>query len=254
MMENRIENIINGALELNAKINEKIQAIDNCEVFIKKLDEGNLSLLMPEGKILSLEPAITMEQIGSVMEGIRALARQNVENAVHFLENVSGQKQEAPLQVPVDTIPELEWEPMMALEPEMTPADYSYAEKVASKPKKPTVPEEVKRKVPVSKMTIAAVEQMFRDGYTVEDIAKHYEYKTTQTVYNFIKKNNIKVKNLTQGNSSKTLTEANIPEIRAMYTEGPHNLADTAWELGVTKKTLHEFCMKHNLMRAKTNL
>lgn len=248
MMENRIENIINGALELNAKINEKISEIDNCEAFIKKLDEGNLSLLMPEGEIIDLAPAITLEQKADIMYSIRSLARANIESAISFLERVSGNEPELPfVTVPQNTTSEPEYEPMMALEPEMTPEDYSYAKEY----KEPKIPAEVKRKVPVSKMTVAAVEQMFRDGYTVEDIAKHYEYKTTQTVYNFIKKNNIKVKNLIQGNSSKTLTEANIPEIRAMYTEGPHNLADTAWELGVTKKTLHEFCMKHHLMKVK---
>ena len=245
-MENRIENIINEAMELNAKINEKISEIDNCEAFIRKLDEGNLSLLMPEGEIIDLAPAITLEQKADIMYSIRSLARANIESAVTFLERVSGKEPELPFvtvpnpepeEVPVEVIPDVEPLAVEFKEPE----------------KKAVVPAAVKKYVPTSKMTIAAVEQMFRDGYTVEDIAKHYEYKTTQTVYNFIKKNNIKVKNLTQGNSSKTLTEANIPEIRAMYTEGPHNLADTAWELGVTKKTLHEFCLKHNLMRVRND-
>ena len=253
-MENRIENIINGALELNAKINEKISEIDNCEAFIRKLDEGNLSLLMPEGEIIDLAPAITLEQKADIMYSIRTVARKNIENAVKFLERLSDPvvtayvEPELPfVTVPQNTTPEPEYEPMMALEPEPTPADFTFDKDS----EKSIVPETVKKHVPTSKMTVAAVEQMFKDGYTVEDIAKHYEYKTTQTVYNFIKKNNIKVKNLIQGNSSKTLTEANIPEIRAMYTEGPHNLADTAWELGVTKKTLHEFCMKHHLMKVK---
>lgn len=248
MMENRIENIINGALELNAKINEKISEIDNCEAFIKKLDEGNLSLLMPEGEIIDLAPAITLEQKADIMYSIRSLARANIESAISFLERVSGNEPELPfVTVPQNTTSEPEYEPMMALEPEPTPADFTFDKDL----EKPIVTATVKKHVPTSKMTVAAVEQMFKDGYTVEDIAKHYEYKTTQTVYNFIKKNNIKVKNLIQGNSSKILTEANIPEIRAMYTEGPHNLADTAWELGVTKKTLHEFCMKHHLMKVK---
>ena len=249
MMENRIENIINGALELNAKINEKISEIDNCEAFIKKLDEGNLSLLMPEGEIIDLAPAITLEQKADIMYSIRSLARANIESAISFLERVSGNEPELPfVTVPQNTTSEPEYEPMMALEPEPTPADFTFDKDS----EKTIVPKTVKKHVPTSKMTVAAVEQMFKDGYTVEDIAKHYEYKTTQTVYNFINKNNIKYKVLTAGNdTAKDLTEANIPEIRAMYTDGPMNLADTAWELGTTKKKLHDFCMKHHLMKIK---
>lgn len=255
MMENRIENIINGALELNAKINEKISEIDNCEAFIRKLDEGNLSLLMPEGEIIDLAPAITLEQKADIMYSIRTVARKNIESAVKFLERLSDPvvtayvEPELPfVTVPQNTTSEPEYEPMMALEPEMTPEDYSYAKEY----KEPKIPAEVKRKVPVSKMTVAAVEQMFKDGYTVADVAEHYGYKTTQTVYNFINKNGIKVKVLTAGNdTAKELTEANIPEIRALYTDGPMNLADTAWELGTTKKKLHDFCMKHHLMKVK---
>lgn len=248
-MENRIENIINGALELNAKINEKISEIDNCEAFIRKLDEGNLSLLMPEGEIIDLAPAITLEQKADIMYSIRSLARANIESAISFLERVSDNEPELPfVTVPQNTTSEPEYEPMMALEPEMTPEDYFYAKEY----KEPKIPAEAKRKVPVSKMTVATVEQMFKDGYTVADVAEHYGYKTTQTVYNFINKNGIKVKVLTAGNdTAKELTEANIPEIRALYTDGPMNLTDAAWELGTTKKKLHDFCMKHHLMKVK---
>ena len=254
-MENRIENIINEALELNAKINEKISEIDNCEAFIRKLDEGNLSLLMPEGEIIDLAPAITLEQKADIMYSIRTVARKNIENAVKFLERLSDPvvtayvEPELPfVTVPKNTAPEPEYEPMMALEPEPTPADFTFDKDS----EKTIVPEIVKKHVPTSKMTVAAVEQMFKDGYTVADVAKHYGYKTTQTVYNFINKNGIKVKVLTAGNdTAKELTEANIQEIRALYTDGPMNLTDAAWELGTTKKKLHDFCMKHHLMKVK---
>lgn len=237
-MQGRIESIVTGANEVVTKIYAKIGEIDNCKAVLKNLENAELSLLMPEGELAELRPALDDEQMKEVKFILECMINARIECAAEFLENVSGQK--SPKKEPAIK----EWEPTMALEPEMTPEDY---------PKeKPVVPKEVKRKVPTSKMTVAAVEQMFRDGYTVEDIAEHYGYKTIQTVNNFINKNNIKVKVLTQGNdAAKELTEKNIPEIRAMYTDGPMSLGDTAAELGTTKKKLHDFCTKHHLHKVK---
>ena len=244
-MGSRIESIVTGANEVVSRIYEKIGEIDSCKAVLKNLTEADLSLLMPDGVLAELRPALDDEQLQEVKFIMERMINARIECAAEFLEKVSGQQNTEP-----EKPHEEEWEPMMALEPEMTPEDYAYAESF-SEPEKPTVPEPVKRKVPVSKMTVAAVEQMLKDGYSVEDIAKHYEYKTTQTVYNFINKNKINVKNLTQGNSKKELTEKNIPEIRAMYTDGPMSLTDTAWELGTTKKILHDFCTKHHLHKIK---
>ena len=245
-MKSSIESIVNGANEVVNKIYEKIGEIDNCKAVLKNLEAAELSLLLPEGELAELRPALDDEQLADVKAIMERMINARIECAAEFLENVSGQ----PKTVSVPD-PKEEYEPMMALEPEMTPEDYAYAEKI-SEPEKPAVPKEVIRKVPVSKMTVAAVEQMLKDGYSVEDIAKHYNYKTTQTVYNFINKNNIKVAVLTQGNKkAKELTEKNIPEIRAMYTDGPMSLTDTAWELGTTKKKLHDFCTKHHLHKIK---
>ena len=240
-MENRIESIVTGANEVVNKIYEKIGQIDSCKAVLKNLETAQVSLLLPSGEIASLDPALSIEQIAELAYSIRRFAMANIESTAQFLERLSGEPAAAEPAEPAEPAPvpkpepKPEPEPMKKLEPE-----------------KPAVPKEVVRKVPVSKMTVAAVEQLFRDGYTVEDIAKHYGYKTTQTVYNFINKNGIKVKVLTQGNASaKELTEANIPEIRAMYTDGPMSLTDTAADLGTTKKKLHDFCTKHHLHKIR---
>lgn len=254
-MKSSIESIVTGANEVVSKIYEKIGEIDSCKAVLKNLEEAELSLLMPDGVLAELRPAIADEQLKEVKFIMERMINARIECAAEYLANVSGLTEKPPEEKPKEepvVVAEEEWEPMMALEPEMTPADYAYAKEQAIEPEKPTVPKEVKKKVPVSKMTVAAVEQMLKDGYSVEDIAKHYNYKTTQTVYNFINKNNIKVKVLTQGNNTaKELTEKNIPEIRAMYTDGPMSLTDTAWELGTTKKKLHDFCTKHHLHKIK---
>lgn len=242
-MESRIESIVTGANEVVSKIYEKIGEIDSCKAVLKNLEEADLSLLMPDGVLAELRPALDNEQLSEVKFIMERMINARIECAAEFLEKVSGQQNAEP-EKPLEE----EYEPMMALEPELTPEDYAYAEEQ----EKQTVPEPVKRKVPVSKMTVAAVEQMLREGYTIEDIAEHYKYKSAQTVHNFINKNKINVKNLTQGNATaKELTEKNIPEIRAMYTDGPMSLTDTAWELGTTKKKLHDFCTKHHLHKVK---
>lgn len=245
-MDNKIESIVSSANEIVNQIYEKIGEIDSCKAVIKNLETAEVVLQMPDG-IAELRPALDDEQMKDTKMFLEIMLRGRIKCAAEFLEKVSGQPS-AP-EKKQEEKPEEEWELRMALEPEMTPADYAFAK---SYKETPTVPEEVKKKVPTSKMTVAAVEQMLRDGYSIEDIAEHYNYKTTQTVNNFINKNGIKVKALTQGNdTAKELTEANIPEIRAMYTDGPMSLTDTAADLGTTKKKLHDFCTKHHLHKIK---
>lgn len=244
-MQGRIESIVTGANAVVSKIYEKIGEIDSCKAVLKNLEEAELSLLMPEGELAELRPALDDEQLSEVKFIMERMINARIECAAEFLENVSGKKTES---VPEPVIEE-KWEPMMVTEPEMTPEDYAH---IKEEQEKPVIPKEVKKKAPASRMELATVEQMFRDGYTVEDIAQHYGYKTTQPVNSFINKNKIKVSMLTQGNEkAKELTEKNIPEIRAMYTDGPMSLTDTAADLGTTKKKLHDFCTKHHLHKIK---
>lgn len=237
-----IDSIVTGANAVVIKIYEKIGEIDSCKAVLKNLAEADLSLLMPDGVLAELRPALDDEQLREVKFIIERMINARIECAAEFLEQVSGQQKNPAEEKPEEPVPAAK----------MSPTKRAEEIKQQMQDAMPTVPEPVKRKVPASKMTVATVEQMLKDGYTVEDIAKHYGYKSTVTVQNFINKNNIKVKNLTQGNdTAKELTEKNIPEIRALYTDGPMNLTDAAWELGTTKKKLHEFCEKHNLLKVR---
>ena len=197
-MESRIESIVNGANEVVNQIYEKIGQIDSCKAVIKNLETAEISLLLPSGELASLAPALKTEQRAELMYSIRRMAMDNIDDTAKFLERLSG----AP-STPV------------AAEPTPTPAPVTVDDK----------------KIKASKMNVPEVEQMFKDGYSVEDIAKHYGYRSTQTVQNFITKNRIKVKVLTQGN------------------DAARDLTETAADLKTTKKKLREFCEKNRLLK-----
>lgn len=99
-----------------------------------------------------------------------------------------------------------------------------------------------------SKMDKDTVLQLLKDGYSVNDIADRYGYKTNKTVDNFCKANKINVKLYTR-DGEKQLTEADIPQIRALYTDGTFNLTQTAGELGVSKKQLRAFVEENHLVK-----
>ena len=98
-----------------------------------------------------------------------------------------------------------------------------------------------------SKMDKDTVLQLLKDGYSIQDIADRYGYKTTKTVDNFCKANKINTKLYERSN--RQLTEADIPQIRALYTDGPFNLTQTAGELGVSKKQLRAFVEENHLVK-----
>lgn len=252
-MENRIENIVTGANEVVNRIYEKIGEIDNCKAVLKNLEEADVSLLMPDGNMAELRPALDDEQLADVKLIIGNMVNARIECAAEFLERVSGAKVSVPDPVtPVEEAPvmaaEPEYEPMMALEPEPTPEFTYQSEKLLA------TPEEQKKVMrgcgKASRMTVPEVEQLLRDGYTFKDIAEKYGYKSETTVMRFIEQNKIKVAVLTQGNNmAKELTEKDIPQIRALYTNGPFNLTETAAELKTTKKKLREFVEKNRLLK-----
>lgn len=99
-----------------------------------------------------------------------------------------------------------------------------------------------------SRMDKGTVLQLLKDGYSTQDIADRYGYKTTKTVDNFCKTNKINVKLYTQ-HSDRQLTEADIPQIRELYTDGPFNLTQTAGELGISKKQLRAFVEENHLVK-----
>lgn len=98
-----------------------------------------------------------------------------------------------------------------------------------------------------SKMDKDTVLQLLKDGYSVQNIADRYGYKTTKTVDNFCKANKINTKLYER--IDRQLTEADIPQIRALYTDGPFNLTQTAGELGVSKKQLRAFVEENHLVK-----
>ena len=89
---------------------------------------------------------------------------------------------------------------------------------------------------------------MLKDGYSVQEIAREYGYKTTNAVDNFCKENKINIQLYVQ-NSSRQLTAEDIPQIKALYTDGPFNLTETAAELNVSKKQLRAFVEENHIMK-----
>lgn len=94
-----------------------------------------------------------------------------------------------------------------------------------------------------SRMDADAVRRMLKDGYSVEDIQKHYGYKTKTTVLKFIEKNKIKAGIYSAG--IRELTERDNGTIQALYTSGRFSLRETAAELGTSKKLLYEYLRKN---------
>lgn len=252
-MENRIENIVTGANEVVNRIYEKIGEIDNCKAVLKNLEEADVSLLMPDGNMAELRPALDDEQLADVKLIIGNMVNARIECAAEFLERVSGAKVSVPDPVtPEEEAPVMETAaeeaPVMEAEPESASVTEPVQEFKCAEAPEPKL--EGKKPGRNSRMTVPEVEQLLRDGYTFKDIADKYGYKSETTVMKFIEQNKIKVAVLTQGNNmARELTEKDIPQIRALYTNGPFNLTETAAELKTTKKKLREFVEKNHLLK-----
>ena len=48
-------NVIDGALALVNKINEQVRIIESCNITMERVQESELSLLLPEGELAELE-------------------------------------------------------------------------------------------------------------------------------------------------------------------------------------------------------
>lgn len=236
-MSERIDSIVTGANEVVSTIYEKIGQIDNCKAVLKDLGRSEVALILSDGVLADLKNALRVEQMADLLYNIRTMLYANIDSAAAYLERLTtggNAIMDAPVIDPEEAVG-----PATEPEPEEPAAE-------------PTVPDVVKnyatKKQP--KMTVETVAQMLRDGYSTTEISTHFGYKTTLSVDRLIKENKLNVKNLTQGNEkAKELTEADIPQIRALYTNGPMNLTNTAAELGTTKKILREFVLKHQLVK-----
>lgn len=206
-------------------IYEQIGRIDSCNAVLKVMDNAEVSLLQEDGNLVDTSSALTVEQRADVLYNMRCMIKGNIDEAAAALEAVqnAGKK------------------PVEVEEPE---ADTAAGEDEAAVQtvKKNNQPPERK-----SRMDKGTVLQLLKDGYSIQDIADRYGYKTTKTVDNFCKANKINTKLYER--SDRQLTDADIPQIRALYTDGPFNLTQTAGELGVSKKQLRAFVEEKHLVK-----
>lgn len=205
-----INEVIDGAKQVVNGIYEQISRIDSCNAVLKVMDNAEVSLLQEDGNLVDTSSALTVEQRADVLYNMRCMIKGNIDEAAAALEAVqnAGKKPAA-----VQTV------------------------------KKNNQPPERK-----SRMDKGTVLQLLKDGYSTQDIADRYGYKTTKTVDNFCKTNKINVKLYTQ-HSDRQLTEEDIPQIKELYTNGPFNLTETAAELNVSKKQLRAFVEENHIVK-----
>lgn len=221
-----INEVIDGAKQVVNGIYEQISRIDSCNAVLKVMDNAEVSLLQEDGNLVDTSSALTVEQRADVLYNMRCMIKGNIDEAAAALEAVqnAGKK------------------PVEVEEPEADTAAGQDEAAVQTVKKANTQPPERK-----SRMDKGTVLQLLKDGYSVQDIADRYGYKTTKTVDNFCKANKINTKLYER--SDRQLTEADIPQIRALYTAGPFNLTQTAGELGVSKKQLRAFVEENHLVK-----
>lgn len=215
-----INEVIDGAKQVVNGIYEQIGRIDSCNAVLKVMDNAEVSLLQEDGNLVDTSSALTVEQRADVLYNMRCMIKGNIDEAAAALEAVqnAGKKPAADTAAGQDTAA------------------------VQTIKKANTQPPERK-----SRMDKGTVLQLLKDGYSIQDIADRYGYKTTKTVDNFCKANKINTKLYER--SDRQLTEADIPQIRALYTDGPFNLTQTAGELGVSKKQLRAFVEEKHLVK-----
>ncbi len=221
-----INEVIDGAKQVVNGIYEQISRIDSCNAVLKVMDNAEVSLLQEDGNLVDTSSALTVEQRADVLYKMRCMIKGNIDEAAAALEAVqnAGKK------------------PVEVEEPEADTAAGQDEAAVQTVKKANTQPPERK-----SRMDKGTVLQLLKDGYSIQDIADEYGYKTTKTVDNFCKANKINTKLYER--SDRQLTEADIPQIRALYTAGPFNLTQTAGELGVSKKQLRAFVEEKHLVK-----
>nr|DAU59616.1 MAG TPA: PRD PAIRED/DNA COMPLEX-DNA COMPLEX, DOUBLE HELIX, PAX.5A [Caudoviricetes sp.] len=231
-----INEVIDGAKQVVNGIYEQIGRIDSCNAVLKVMDKAEVSLLLEDGELVDTSSALSIEQRADLLYSVRNMIKGNIDLAAAALEAVqnAGKKPAAAEY----TQPEDTHEADAAEDAEEPGADTAAVPTV----KKNNQPPERK-----SKMDKDTVLQLLKDGYSIQDIADRYGYKTTKTVDNFCKANKINTKLYER--SDRQLKEADIPQIRALYTDGPFNLTQTAGELGVSKKQLRAFVEENHLVK-----
>lgn len=240
-----INEVIYGAKQVVNGIYEQIGRIDSCNAVLKVMDDAEVTLLREDGELVDTSSALTVGQRTDILYNMRRMIKDNIEDAAAALEAVQNAEK---ADVPVDTtagnvkqdtaaVQDMSSENVKAAVAEET----EDAEQPHDAPEKP----KSKRK---SRLDKDKVLQMLKDGYSVQEIAREYGYKTTNAVDNFCKENKINIQLYVQ-NSSRQLTAEDIPQIKALYTDGSFNLTETAAELNVSKKQLRAFVEENHLVK-----
>ena len=91
--------VIDGALALVNKINEQVRIIESCNITMERVQESELSLLLPEGELAELE-GISQEQMLEIKVYILATLGENIAKAEKFLQSLQSEPTcvEAPLK------------------------------------------------------------------------------------------------------------------------------------------------------------
>lgn len=225
-MEEQMTKVINGAKEAIEKIYETINRIETCEALLGKMKNASILIVMESGEPAEVHPAISEDQEAKIILDMVKMIEKNMQDGVKDLKKLQGSETKKDEEEP---------EEKQIILPE------------AIKSKKPEEKKEEKEQQKKG-MNVDTVKQMLKDGYNVHEIAVHFGYKSDQTVHNFIEKNNINKAVLMVG-PKRALEEKDIPQIKALYTNGPFGITETAAELGTSKKILHEFVTKHHLVK-----
>ena len=257
--------VIDGALALVNKINEQVRIIESCNITMERVQESELSLLLPEGELAELE-GISQEQMLEIKVYILATLGENIAKAEKFLQSLQSEPTcvEAPPeeQEPEEKVSDEDKEAMRKhrekeqarqaeeIEHPVKTIDEVQAEAQAAGMSYGKYMQKVGSCTGATrKMTVGDLENELAAGLSISQIARKYGYSNASSIINAISKHNIDVKGLTNGQSPYRLTEEDIPRIRELYTEGDKNLTETASRLGVTKKTLKAFVDEHHLTK-----
>lgn len=234
-----INEVIYGAKQVVNGIYEQIGRIDSCNAVLKVMDDAEVTLLREDGELVDTSSALTVGQRADILYNMRCMIKGNIDEAASALEAVQNAGK---ADVPTDTTAGNINQDTAAVQ-DMPSENVKAAvdEAIEDAPEKP----KLKRK---SRLDKDKVLQMLKDGYSVQEIAREYGYKTTNAVDNFCKENKINIQLYVQ-NSSRQLTAEDIPQIKELYTDGPFNLTETAAELNVSKKQLRAFVEENHIMK-----
>ena len=239
-----IEETLVDSKNLVAKIYDKMSVVETCEAISEKIKSMKICYTSDENQILVLDKVLDDEQMMLTSEFIIKMIDNRKNEAAKYLDFLNGK---------VPAIPNPAFEEAVK---EMVRED-AVKEKTKSQFRTPTA--EVPA-VEAKPLDAKAVSKLLLDGKTVDEIAEILG-KPRGTIAGFMHKNKISKKAilankgmnspvLPDGRLNITYMESKIPEIKAMYTNGPFSLKDLSVEYGCcNKKELHDFLDQRGLLK-----